>query len=131
MGTIWTVRVKTNGSRVVKSTGRVGIALDPARCCPCTPLVVASYVTNGAVPEKRCWDLRPYQNYRFSLGCHPWRLIETVHCMVHASGSIAGDGKLSNLPAEFCSTYLYEGFMELQVGCLNPDGSSTWPGSCP
>lgn len=108
--------------------------------CPCCkPRVIASKITNANTGPKT-WDLTPYQGEKIGLPGAKWRLRdvgESHHNNPDAScsgsqygeGSIDGDGKLVGLPAQFTSGYSYNGYMELQQGCVREDGSVDWP--CP
>ena len=108
--------------------------------CPCCkPKVIASQITNARTGPKT-WNLRPYQGERVGLPGHRWRIRdvgESHYNNPNAScsgsrydnGTIDGKGKLTDLPNEFVSGYNYNGYMELQMGCVREDGSVEWP--CP
>lgn len=108
--------------------------------CPCCkPRVIASKITNASTGAAT-WNLRPYQGEHMGLPGARWRLRdvgESHHNNPNAScsgsqyneGTIAQNGKLTGLPAEFVSGYYYNGYMELQQGCVLEDGSIQWP--CP
>jgi hypothetical protein len=101
----------------------------------CDPLVLASKITNAANPF---WDLRPYQGViRPPIPCTArWRLIEMGECYPDFAHGWYGRGHVINgilvgLPDFFRSTYLYDGFMELQIGCpIQNAGRVVWPGTC-
>ena len=48
---------------------------------------------------------------------------------IYNNGRIDSKGTLVGLPEKFVSGYRYNGYMELQQGCVMPDGSIKWP--CP
>ena len=99
-------------------------------CCvpPCTPAIIASYTTS--LPYNPTWDLTPYQGAGIATGnTNRWLLIEVGLNVTHGSGNVALDGTLTGLPASFTTTYDYNGYMQLQVGCSD-NGSPeviTWP----
>ena len=106
-------------------------------CCCCEPVRLASFTTNSATPR---WDLTPYQGPNQATAGTFWRIIEVGFCYPYgypwyAAGCVDADGRLVGLPNQFVSSYTYNGYLELQIGCENP-GSSTqsttieWPGSC-
>lgn len=99
------------------------------------PLILNQFVSNGNTSPNT--DLSPF----FSPGAHPayagstWQLVETGsagdNCVSYASGTIDGSGTMvitspgsggagllgfNNATHVFTSTYLYNGYMELQVG---------------
>ena len=108
--------------------------------CPCCkPKVLASTITNASSGPKE-WDLKPYQKERMGLPGARWRIRdvgESHHNNPNAScsgsiyynGTIDEKGKLTGLPNKFVSSYSYNGYMELQMGCVRDDGSIEWP--CP
>ncbi|MFA7177497.1 MAG: hypothetical protein WC114_09635 [Smithellaceae bacterium] len=88
----------------------------------------------------RTWNLRPYQGDKIGLPGHRWRIRDVgeshhnnpdASCSgtIYNNGTIDGNGKLTGLPNEFVSGYSYNGYMELQQGCVRDDGSIEWP--CP
>jgi len=88
----------------------------------------------------KTWNLRPYQGDKIGLPGHRWRIRDVgeshhnnpdASCSgtIYNNGTIDGNGKLTGLPAEFTSGYGYNGYMELQQGCVRDDGSIEWP--CP
>lgn len=110
------------------------------KACPCCkPRVIASQITNGLYGPKD-WDLRPYQKENIGLPGAKWRIRdvgESHHNNPNAScsgsqygeGWIDDKGVLVGLFATFSSNYYYNGYMELQMGCVQEDGSVEWP--CP
>ena len=108
--------------------------------CPCCkPRVIASQITNANTGPKT-WNLRPYQGDKIGLPGHRWRIRDVgeshhnnpdASCSgtIYNNGTIDGNGKLTGLPDEFVSGYSYNGYMELQQGCVRDDGSIEWP--CP
>lgn len=100
--------------------------------CDCEPKVIASQTVNNRSDDEipRCFDLTPYQGDGIGAPLHKWRLIETGACLRYNLGDINEDGKLVGLPSSFCSNYSYNGYMSLQQGCIQKDGSIKWPGTC-
>ena len=108
--------------------------------CPCCkPKVIASKITNARTGPAT-WNLTRYQGEKVGLPGARWRLRddgESHHNNPNAScsgsqygqGNIDEKGKLVGLPAQFTSGYSYNGYMELQQGCVREDGSIEWP--CP
>ena len=128
-----------------KKTGKIirkhkNARLVVCRICPCCkPKVIASAITN-AQSGRREWDLTPYQKEWIGLPGARWRLRDvgeahhnnsSASCSgtVYRNGTIDDNGKLVGLPDKFTSTYSYNGYMELQMGCVREDGSVEWP--CP
>lgn len=139
------VRLLSTGERSVGPDGRTELLPNTGRCggC-CTPGVLASFVTNAEDPARACWDLRPYSGINAATPCAYWRLIEVnpslpdgqAHCWPPAypwydAGCVDRQGRLVGLGIEFCSPENYNGYMELQIGCL-ARGAETilWPGTC-
>jgi hypothetical protein len=98
------------------------------KCCCCEPKVLASFVTHST--NAPVWDLRPYQGNDMATPGAGWRLIETGVCLRYEFGTVDANGNLTGLPDEFRTKYAYAGYMELQIGCVQPNGSIHWPGAC-
>lgn len=100
--------------------------------CDCEPKVIASQTVNGKADSgyPKCWDLTPYQGNCIAVPNSKYRLIETGACLKYQTGDVDANGKLVGLRSEFCSSYSYNGYMELQQGCIQEDGSIKWPGRC-
>ncbi|MCL2645585.1 MAG: hypothetical protein FWD61_01105 [Phycisphaerales bacterium] len=103
-------------------------------CCGCKPKVLGSYVTNAETSPT--WDLTPYQGPHQAPSNSYWRLIELGSCYPggypwYGAGCVNNRGQLVNLPDEFRSGYYYNGYLELQIGCYDPeDDLIHWPGTC-
>ena len=54
---------------------------------------------------------------------------QTTSGSIYYNGTIDEKGRLTGLPNKFTSGYSYNGYMELQQGCVREDGSIEWP--CP
>ena len=94
----------------------------------CTPQTLGSYTTNGSDPDRANWDLSQYQKPGVGSPGAQYRLIEIGYGLEHGSGTFGPDGRPENLPDQFHSTYDYDGFMELQQGCTDPEtGETIWP----
>ncbi len=85
-------------------------------CVDCIPKVIATFTTNRSNP---IWDLTPYQGIGIGLPNTKWRIWERGYDREYESGNIDTNGILVGLPAQFESTYYYDGYMELQQGCPN------------
>ncbi|MBO5724460.1 MAG: hypothetical protein J6W00_10050 [Lentisphaeria bacterium] len=108
--------------------------------CPCCkPRVIASCITNARTGPVE-WDLRPYQKEGTGLPGAKWRLRDVgeshhVNPNLPCNGNQYGEGWINDkgvlvgLPDKFVSTYSYNGYMELQMGCVQEDGTIKWP--CP
>lgn len=106
--------------------------------CPCCrPRVIASKITNRSNGTET-WNLTAYQGDKIGLPGGYWRIRdvgEAHHNNAEAScsgsiynnGTIDVNGKLTGLPDRFVSSYSYNGYMELQQGCVQEDGSIKWP----
>ncbi|MGN0880123.1 MAG: hypothetical protein ACI4WT_11835 [Oligosphaeraceae bacterium] len=109
--------------------------------CPCCrPMVIGSCVTNGRNEETRIWWLTGYQGDHIGFPGGRWRIRDVgeahhrdrdADCTgtIYQEGTIDDNGRLVGLPEKFVSDYSYNGYMELQQGCVMPDGSVRWP--CP
>jgi hypothetical protein len=92
-------------------------------CC-CKPKILASYTTNSSHPT---WDLTPWQGDGQAPPGSFWRLRERGAGLLYGSGTVDENGKLVGLPNSFTSNYSYDGYMQLEIGCRQPDGSIKWP----
>ena len=122
---------------VGRNTGRIILCWT----CPCCqPRVIASYVTNGSSEETRTWRLADWQGDYVGFPGGKWRLRDvgeahhddsSAGCSgtIYHNGDIDGNGRLVGLPNKFESSFSYNGYMELQQGCVTPGGSVRWP--CP
>ena len=127
--------ILVGGKRGLRPGGKSAVFNEGGHCpgCCCEPLVLDSFITNSMNP---CWDLTPHQGPGQASPGSFWRLIETGSCYPYdypwyGAGCVNAKGQLIDLPSQFCSTYAYDGYLELQIGCLNADGSIIrWPGLC-
>lgn len=133
------------GKAVTRDSGKRGVLINgkaavfsaagycPA-CCSCIPFVLGSFTTHP--PETPCWNLTPYQGPGKAPPGSFWRLIEVGSCYPsgyawYGAGRVDAEGRLVNLPSSFCTLYAYDGYMQLQIGCLAPNGTHVlWPGTC-
>ena len=109
--------------------------------CPCCePKVIASTITNRNDGRAE-WNLKPYQNVKglAAPGAY-WRIRDVGEAhhddngkpcsgIIYNTGRVDKDGILTGLPDKFVSSYSYNGYMELQIGCRDENGSIKWP--CP
>lgn len=88
----------------------------------------------------RVWDLSPYRGDWGGLPGARWRLRDvgeahhndrSAGCsgVIYNNGVIDARGRIVGRPEKFVSGYSYNGYMELQQGCVRKDGSIWWP--CP
>ncbi len=135
MPTAGKARLFKVGKRSLRTTGKAQLFTTSGRCSECcTPYVLASFVTNGNTAP--CWSLTPYQGTGRATPCAFWRLIETGSCYPggypwYGAGCVDSTGRLVGLPSQFCTSYYYNGYMQLQIGCRSASGTQiNWPGSC-
>jgi len=137
MGETGKAVVLESGKRGVHASGKVGVFNAEGECpscCGCEPFTLASATTNRNSPP---WNLTPYQGDHMAPPHSYWRLIEMGSCYPrwhpwYGAGCVNGSGRLVGLPNQFQSGYYYDGYMQLQIGCLDPDDPNyiLWPGSC-
>lgn len=134
MPTAGKARLVWVGKRSLRTNGKAQLFIGSGRCSECcTPYVLAAFVTNSTNPT---WNLTPYQGPWKAKPCTFWRLIETGSCYPAAypwygAGCVSHQGMLLSLPDSFTTTFAYDGFMELQIGCRSASGTEiNWPGSC-
>ena len=126
-GSLW---FNKNGEIIVQN----GKAIICNRCpCKCEPRVITSFTVNGEDGPK-CKDLRHWQGKGVGTPGYRWRLIEIGESGCgrtgYGSGTINDEGVLVGLPPKFCSHYSYDGYMSLQEGCYDENGSLIWPDTC-
>ena len=120
-----------------RKTGRIILCW----VCPCCrPRVIARCVTNGSSEATKTWWLTAWQGDYVGFPGGRWRIRDvgeahhnnsSAGCSgtIYNNGTIDSKGRLVGLPEKFVSSYSYNGYMELQQGCVMPDGSGKWP--CP
>jgi hypothetical protein len=114
------------GKRSIFKDGSVAVFNSDGNCseCCCVPKILGSFTTNSS---NRIWDLSPYQGNSIAAPGSQWRLRETGYNLIYGSGTVDSSGKLVNLPSSFTSNYSYNGYMRLEIGCPQPNGSLKWP----
>jgi hypothetical protein len=116
----------SNGKRFLRADGSA-MVFENEQPCACT---VASFITNGSDPNRSCWNLSVITGGFCCRGSR-WRLVETCANIVYSGGTVVNDccaeklSDLTGLPTSFCTPYLYDGCMELQVG--GPECGGQWP----
>src|SRR3990167_2346362 len=122
-----TTKLTENGSRSINSAGRTNL------CGACFPFVLGRFTTNAGSQTRRCWNI-PFHGPGWAPCGHFWRIIEIGTCYPrgwpwYGAGCVDCDGTLLWLPGRFCSEFSYDGFMELQIGCLFPESPDyiVWP----
>ncbi|MCL2120167.1 MAG: hypothetical protein FWH27_17265 [Planctomycetaceae bacterium] len=125
-----------NGTVTLFAKGRIGVLKGGAiavnnkygrcpNCCPCKPYILAHAITNSQNPV---WDLTPYQGKGIAtMNNTVWRLKERGAGLIYGNGNVSRDGELLGLPNSFRTSYSYDGFMELQLGCTDKNGNPLWP----
>jgi hypothetical protein len=93
-------------------------------CGCCQPKVLAKEITNSSNPV---WDLTPYQGDGMAPPGARWRLRETGSNLLYGNGTVDKNGKLTDLTSEFRSSYSYDGYMQLEIGCVQNNGQIKWP----
>ena len=96
-------------------------------CCggDCKPYVMARKTTNSQNP---IWDLTPYQGPgKARNGSTHWRIIERSYRLTYGNGTVDEYRELVNLPDQFRTSYSYNGYIELQIGCEDENGNIDWP----
>ena len=93
------------------------------QCGCCVPTLLATAVTNSSNPV---WDLTPYQGDSVAPPGARWRLWEASGTH-YGNGTVDQNGKLTGLPSQFRSSYSYNGYMRLEIGCLQDNGQIKWP----
>ena len=94
------------------------------RCGCCVPEVLGKETTNSSNPV---WDLTEYQGDSIAPPGSQWRLRETGAGLQYGSGTVDGNGRLTGLQSEFRTSYNYDGFMRLEIGCVQENGTVKWP----
>ncbi|MCL2118624.1 MAG: hypothetical protein FWH27_09385 [Planctomycetaceae bacterium] len=56
-----------------------------------------------------------------------WRIIERSYRLNYGNGTVNDERELVSLPSQFRTTYSYNGYMELQIGCEDENGNIEWP----
>jgi hypothetical protein len=114
-----------NGRGKVRKNGSLSVANANGKCpdCCCKPKVLATFTTiNYGV-----WDLTPYQGANMAPPGSAWRLRETGAGVVYGTGVVDQNGRLVGLPDSFRSSYSYAGYMQIEIGCPQENGSIRWP----
>lgn len=116
-----------NGEIIVKD----GVAIICNKCpCECEPKVL--FTIKGTRPD--VLNLIPYQGKGVGTPGYRWRLTEIGESgcsnRVYYSGEVDKDGVLVGLPPYFKFNNRYYGYMSLQLGCYNNNGSLLWPRTC-
>ena len=114
-----------NGRGKVRKNGSLSVANANGKCpnCCCKPKILATYTT----VNYGTWDLTPYQGDNQVASGDVWRLRETSYGLLYGSGNIDQNGRLVDLPDSFRSGYAYAGYMQIEIGCLQANGTTRWP----
>ena len=92
-------------------------------------MTIGAFTTNSTTPV---WDLSPYSGPEMACPSARWRLHEVgatgTNDTNYGSGIVNDDGTLVGLPASFRTSYIYDGYMRLEIGCVNETtGYVIWP----
>ena len=91
--------------------------------CECEPHIIARRTVRRDYPA---WDLMPYQGPNMACPGSRWRLRES-DAVIYGEGTVDETGRLAGLRDSYQSTYSYEGYMRLEIGCYREDGTIAWP----
>ena len=118
--------VSKKGKGLVRENGSLSVFNSKGICpdCCCKPKVLATYTTNSS---NRTWNLTQYQGDGVGPPGGSWRLRERGAGLTYGSGTINENGKLVGLPGSFTTNYSYDGYMQLEIGCPQQDGTIKWP----
>jgi len=93
--------------------------------CECEPVILGAFTTNSVTPV---WDLSPYRGPQTACPEARWRLREVGAGLLYGSGIVDDDGYLTGLPPSFRTGYIYDGYMRLEIGCVDETtGNVIWP----
>ena len=114
-----------NGRGMVRKNGSLSVVNANGKCpnCCCKPKILATYTTINY----GTWDLTPYQGDNQAPPDSVWRLRETSAGVIYGSGVVDQNGRLVGLPDYFRSSYLYAGYMQIEIGCPQENGTIKWP----
>jgi hypothetical protein len=125
MSNIGKIAVNKLGSQIVLTNGRIATFNQNGacgECSSCKPRIIASYTTS----YYSSWDLQQYRGNNIAPPDSYWRLREQSYNLTYYIGVVDENGKLVGLPEQFTSNYSYGGYMNLEIGCSQPDGSIRW-----
>lgn len=86
--------------------------------CECEPKVLVRYL----LPRNGSWDLTPYQVEGYAgvaLYRRKWQIRECSGGVRYGNGEIDDEGTLIGLPDRFDARYNYNGYMTLQMCCID------------
>lgn len=87
--------------------------------CDCKPKILARYLLH----PNTSWDLSPYQVRGFAKPApykRSWQIRECTGEIRYGNGTINEEGTLLGLPSSFAAKYNYDGYMTLQMCCIDP-----------
>ncbi|MDR0390455.1 MAG: hypothetical protein LBH59_00995 [Planctomycetaceae bacterium] len=125
MSSIGKIVVNESGNQIVLKNGqrivfnKNGTCIE---CLSCLPHVIASHTTT----YYSSWNLSTYQGDHVAPPNSHWRIRETSYNLTYYSGVVDNNGKLVGLPNAFNSNYSYSGYMRLEIGCPQPNGTIKW-----
>ncbi|MCL2623412.1 MAG: hypothetical protein FWD31_07070 [Planctomycetaceae bacterium] len=114
-----------NGRGKIRQNGSLSVANANGKCpdCCCKPKVLAAHITENY----GMWNLTPWQGENQATPGTVWRLRETSYGLIYGSGDVDQNGRLVDLPDFFRSSYVYAGYMQIEIGCPQENGSVRWP----
>lgn len=87
--------------------------------CDCQPKILVKYLLH----PNTAWDLSPYQVRGFAKPApykRSWQIRECTGKIRYGNGTINEEGTLLGLPSSFAARYNYDGYMTLQMCCIDP-----------
>jgi hypothetical protein len=114
------------GKRSIFKSGSVAVFNSKENCseCCCSPKLLGSFTTNSSKP---IWNLTQYQGNGIAAPGSLWRLRESGSGLIYGSGTVDSNGELVSLPNSFTTSSFYDGYMRLEIGCPQPNGTIKWP----
>jgi len=97
--------------------------------CECEPVTLGAFTTNSVTPV---WDLSPYRGPQTACPGARWQLREVgatgAGGTLYGFGVVDENGYLTGLPSSFQTSYIYDGYMRLEIGCVDETtGNVIWP----
>jgi hypothetical protein len=124
MSNIGKFAINKSGYRILLKNGRTLVFNKNDICAECCkPYILATYRTYSGNSR---WDLTPFQGNGIATPNTVWRIRELGYNLTYYSGVVDVLGKLVGLPNAFVSGYSYSGYMQLEIGCYNTNGTTRW-----
>jgi hypothetical protein len=91
--------------------------------CECVPEILARQTVRRDLPPM---ILTPYQGPNMACPGSRFRLQES-NAVIYCQGTVDSEGRLPGLISSYQSSYSYYGYMRLEIGCVQENGSILWP----